>query len=161
MSVLKNAFALIAFSNYDTNMNESTLPATAIDAIRACLHDITPVRFAYLFGSLARGTAGPLSDIDIAVYLDPSVNAFDQRLRLIDLLSTAARTERIDVVVLNSASPLLKFTAIKEGILLKEDRALRVPFEAGVISEYLDTKHLRDVQSAYIRRDFSEGIRID
>ncbi len=29
------------------------------------------VKFAYLFGSVAEGEAGPLSDIDIAVYLDP------------------------------------------------------------------------------------------
>lgn len=28
------------------------------------------IKFAYLFGSCARGQSGPLSDIDLAIYLD-------------------------------------------------------------------------------------------
>ncbi|HHJ07268.1 MAG TPA: nucleotidyltransferase domain-containing protein [Anaerolineae bacterium] len=32
------------------------------------------VKFAYLFGSQAAGKAAPLSDVDIAVYLDDKAN---------------------------------------------------------------------------------------
>lgn len=32
------------------------------------------IRFAYLFGSLASGNAGALSDIDIAVFFDDTVS---------------------------------------------------------------------------------------
>ena len=104
------------------------------------------VRFAYLFGSRARGKAGPLSDTDIAVFLDPAENAFDYRLLLIERLSRALRSDRLDLVVLSDASPELKFAVIKHGKVLKEDRSARVPFEARTISEYLDTQHFRNVQ---------------
>jgi predicted nucleotidyltransferase len=37
--------------------------------------DQSPVCFAYLFGSAATGRDRPDSDIDVAVYLDPSAAA--------------------------------------------------------------------------------------
>jgi len=40
------------------------LPA-AVEYLRSC----PQVVFAYLFGGLARGERGPLSDVDIAVFL--------------------------------------------------------------------------------------------
>ncbi len=43
-----------------------TIPAPDFKVIREALFDL-PVNAAYLFGSHARGTAGPLSDIDIAI----------------------------------------------------------------------------------------------
>ena len=104
------------------------------------------VRFAYLFGSRASGKTGPLSDTDIAAFLDPAENAFDYRLLLIERLSRALRSDRLDLVILNEAPPELKFAVIKHGKVLKEDRNARVPFEARTISEYLDTQHFRNVQ---------------
>lgn len=44
------------------------------------------VLLAYIFGSQARGQAGPLSDLDIAVLLDETLDAdrsFDMRLEII------------------------------------------------------------------------------
>lgn len=133
--------------------------ALAIDGIRRYLEGEPKVKFAYLFGSQAKGTAGPLSDIDIAVYIDPEMEAFRYRLALMETLSTLAKTERIDVVVLNSASPVLKFAVIRDGRVLKEDRSQRIRFEQTAISEYLDTAYLRKVQAAYTRRAFNEGIQ--
>ena len=44
------------------------------DVIKPTLKNISAVKFSYLFGSHARGTPGPSSDVDIAVYVD---NRFD------------------------------------------------------------------------------------
>ena len=36
------------------------------------LNSLEIVQFAYLFGSMASGRTGPMSDVDIAVFLDES-----------------------------------------------------------------------------------------
>jgi uncharacterized protein len=65
---------------------------------------------AYLFGSQARGDAGPLSDVDLAVWLgdDPDPG---RRLSLQLALSAQAasllETDEVELVVLNGAPPLL------------------------------------------------------
>ncbi|HVY77192.1 MAG TPA: nucleotidyltransferase domain-containing protein [Solirubrobacterales bacterium] len=64
-----------------------------------------------LIGSQARGTPGPLSDVDIAVWHDEGLDPAD-RLRLQLNLALAAwralGTDEIDIVMLNKASPLLR-----------------------------------------------------
>ncbi len=74
------------------------------------------VRLAYLFGSVAKGKAGKLSDIDIAVLLDESLNKeqrFDLQLELISDISELLKTDKIDMVVINEAPLSLKFEIIK------------------------------------------------
>ena len=117
--------------------------------------DLTPilekekrVKFAYLFGSRARGQAGPLSDTDVAVYLDRRVKPGDYRLKLMEKLAKFLKNDNLDLVVLNQAPPLLRHEIIKYGRLLKDDASRRIPFEAEVIRECLDTAYLRQVQRA-------------
>lgn len=47
-------------------------PSDILDRLRDSLIRIPQVKFAYVFGSHARGDVGPLSDIDIAVFLGRS-----------------------------------------------------------------------------------------
>jgi len=115
------------------------------------------VRFAYLFGSHARDDAGPLSDLDIAVFLSPEVSAFDFRLQLMETLVQALGTDHLDLVTLNDASPVLKYEVIRHGRIVKEDREVRIPFEAHTLSEYLDTEHLRRTQREYLKKQFRQG----
>jgi predicted nucleotidyltransferase len=61
------------------------------------------VLFAYLFGSAASGQMRPSSDVDVAVYLDSSADAFETRLDIFAAASKHLGTDRLDVVVLNSA----------------------------------------------------------
>jgi predicted nucleotidyltransferase len=109
------------------------------------------VKFAYLFGSTARNAAGPLSDLDVAVYLDGRVDFFTTRLLLMESLAKRLGTEKFDLVVLNNAPVVLKFEVLKNGRLLKEDRPRRVLFETQVLQEYLDSAYLRQVQNAYLK----------
>ncbi len=113
--------------------------------INALRHD-SRVLFAYLFGSAARGSMGPLSDLDIGVYLDEHVDMFHYRLKIIESITRAVGSERIDVVVLNQSPILLKFAVVRDGIVIKDRKRERVVFESAVLREYLDTSYLRSVQ---------------
>jgi hypothetical protein len=115
------------------------------------------VKFAYLFGSEASGATGPLSDLDLAVYLDGRMNSFVAGLRLSEALAKALKSEKFDLVVLNSAALVLKHEVIKNGIVLKEDRSRRILFETRVLQEYLDSAYLRSVHYRYMRQQIEEG----
>jgi predicted nucleotidyltransferase len=109
------------------------------------------IKFAYLFGSMAENTAGPLSDLDVAVYLDARVDFFSTRLLLMESLAKQLGSERFDLVVLNRAPLVLKFEVIKNGVLLKENHSRRVMFETRVLQEYLDSAYLRKIQCDYLK----------
>lgn len=115
------------------------------------------IKFAYLFGSCARGDQGPASDIDIAVFLDRRLSVFAYRLRLIDVLTRELGTERFDLIILNDAPPVLKYEVVRQGRVIKEDHERRVAFEAKVLAEYLDTAHLRQTQEAYLKEQLRQG----
>ncbi len=112
------------------------------------------VVLAYLFGSCARRTVQPGSDVDIAVLLDGRGEVLYEAFRrlLVDVHDALA-TERVDLLLLNSAPPTLKFEVITTGTLLyaQSDAALN-DFEADVSRRYLDTARLRAVQGEYLRR---------
>jgi len=87
----------------------------AIEKIRNSLEKNPNVIFAYLYGSIARGTTHKFSDIDIAVYLkDASTEKF---LELLSYIPDDIPFE-VDIKDLNTAPPLLRYNAIREGILL-------------------------------------------
>jgi predicted nucleotidyltransferase len=91
-----------------------------------------PVRFAYLFGSAATGAQRADSDIDLAVYLDPSQHADALELRLA-LMSAFAQVlgREVDVVVLNEAPlPLLGAVLGERVVVYSADESARVRFEA-------------------------------
>ena len=136
----------------DVPLDDSTM-----ERLRAVLRQ-QGVAVAYLFGSVARGDAGPLSDVDVAVLFGRELSRaepWDAMLRLDPYVSGALRQEA-DLVVLEIAPPALRFAVIDEGLLiLNDDDDRRVEFEARTISEYLDTEHLRAVQRHYLYERFA------
>jgi predicted nucleotidyltransferase len=133
-------------------MNDAVL----IDSVRGYFADDDMVKFAYLFGSIASGKAGPLSDLDMAIYLDRRLDSFKYRLQLMERLARLLKSEKFDLVVLNSAPVVLKYEVVKNGVILKDDRPRRVMFETAVLQEYLDTAYLRKVQREYIQQQLRE-----
>ena len=125
--------------------------------INSLLAQNSQVKFAYLFGSSVRGETGPLSDIDIAVFLDGRVSPFDFRLRLAASLAQALGSERFDLVTLNDAPLLLKYEVVRGGRVIKEEKSKRVAFETKVLSEYLDTACLRRTQRTYLKEQLAQG----
>lgn len=113
---------------------------------------------AYLFGSLAQGRAHPRSDIDVAVLLTPmdAEAAFNRRLRLMEYLRPYADRE-VEVVVLNTAPPLLQYQVLKHGRLLYErDRSARADFEVRVGQVYADLKPMYDFHTRGLLREIKE-----
>ena len=102
---------------------------------------------AYMFGSCAKGTQGPLSDIDIAVSMDTKLGKREmdkKRLFLINKISGLIRTDKFDLVVMNNTTPLLRFNIIRDGMILK-DTPKRAGLETRIISSHLDMKHFDDI----------------
>ncbi|MBI3183689.1 MAG: nucleotidyltransferase domain-containing protein [Myxococcales bacterium] len=97
---------------------------------------------AYLFGSAARGEAQPHSDVDVAVYLDPSRvpdTAFGYDAHLTSELMGVLGTNRVDVVVLNQATPLLYHRVVRDGIRLCARSLERATAREGqALSRYFD-----------------------
>jgi len=119
------------------------------------------VSHAYLFGSVAEGRAGPLSDIDIAVSFKPGMGkreAARRKLSLINAISSLLKTDNFDLVLMGGAKLSLKHSIIKGGILLK-DSPLRPAEEAETMCMYLDMKHYNDLyDSSLVERVAARGI---
>ena len=97
---------------------------------------------AYLFGSQARGDSQPHSDVDVAVYIDPTVPAnvgFGIDCEIAADLMKALGTNDIDVVLLNRAGPLLYHRVLRDGIrVLARDLVAATRREAIAFSRYCD-----------------------
>ncbi len=139
---------------------EIRLDAAAVDRLRRAL-DRDGVAAAYLFGSQAAGGAGPLSDVDVAVWASPGLEAeqrFRLRLALIGAASSALATDEVDLIVLDDAPALLRHAAWREGrLLIDRDPRARVRGETWALVEYLDTKPLRATLAEGRRRRLAEG----
>ena len=105
------------------------------------------VELAYLFGSVAEGNAGKLSDLDMAVFLDESLSKkerFDLQLKLMSELTSILKTDKVDLTVMNNAPLLLNYNIIKHGKILKEDIETKIRVESRILSDYLDMKYYID-----------------
>ncbi len=116
---------------------------------------------ATLFGSQATGEAGPLSDVDVAVWVAPDLSQeaiaalrAELRLAAVDALGT----DEVDMVILNEAPPLLRHRALKGGRrLIDRDPRTRIRLETKALLDYLDTAPLRETLAAGRRRRMQEG----
>jgi predicted nucleotidyltransferase len=95
---------------------------------------------AWLFGSVARGTARPDSDVDVGVLFrenPPRTLAgyhFDLETDLQELLALP-----VQLVVLNRAPVDLAFGVLRDGkLLVNQDPSRRIEFEVRTRNEYWD-----------------------
>lgn len=103
------------------------------------------VQLAYLFGSLSQSPEG--HDIDLGV-LTQSGPAFRLRVAITRCLGT----ERVDLVDLRRASPMLRFEILRTGQLLyAADQSLGERFEMATLHVYRDTAWLRRQQRTYLQ----------
>ncbi len=103
------------------------------------------VELAYLFGSIALQKAGKLSDVDLAVFLDESLDRkekFRKKLRLIADLEDILKIDRLDLVIMNDAPLSLNFEIIKANYpLFIRNKDLKVDLEQYIMSRYLDRQY--------------------
>lgn len=117
-----------------------------LDELRARLEPVfgaePAVAAAYVFGSVARGEAGPGSDLDVAVLYrrdDPQPDRDRVAERLAGPIARAAGIDAVDVVDLESQGPIFAHRVLYEGRrLYTADRERRVDFESDTIVRALD-----------------------
>ena len=107
-----------------------------LDRIAAVLQDDADMILAYVFGSVPEGSAGPASDVDVAVLADRPLSS-DHRLQLIRQLATVTGRP-VDLIDLREAGLPLSRIILTEGhsLFCRDLRA----------KELLITKMLADVE---------------
>jgi len=112
------------------------------------------ITIAYLFGSHAEGTAVSSSDIDLAVLLPHNKSSSSEfYLQLITDIKNAIETDRFDLLLLNKASPLIKYEVVRSGIAIyARSEKEQEHFEMKTRQKYLDTAYLRRVQNQYLKK---------
>lgn len=106
------------------------------------------IRLVYIFGSIAKGCANKLSDVDIAVFIseDSTKNyPYGYRAQIITDIMKILKTNNVDLVVLNRASPFLRFQVLRYGkLIFCRSKLERARFQVRTFNEYNDTKRLVD-----------------
>jgi hypothetical protein len=111
------------------------------DQVAAVLRARPDILEGYIFGSVARGEAQPHSDIDVAVYLAPSSveTPYGIDAEITADLMAALSTNRIDLVVLNHAGPLLYHRVLRDGVrVFSRDLRATTTREGQAMSRYCD-----------------------
>jgi predicted nucleotidyltransferase len=138
--------------------NGSTVPSThdLTERLRRLLAGAPGVLVAYLYGSHARGRAGPLSDVDVALLLDRDDE--ERRLELTAAIAHAVAPARADVVILNDAPLALAYRVLRDGVILnsRDDRA-RVAHWVRTVDRYLDMAPARRLMAAGTHNRLREG----
>ena len=131
-----------------------SLPALRTEASRLG-REVAGVRLIVLFGSVARGQALPMSDVDIGIL----GAEFWHGLRMGSDLARLCQREP-HVVALETAPELLRYEIARDGILLFEcERDDWAKFRADAIVRYLDFKPTLDLCVAGARRMLTEARR--
>lgn len=106
------------------------------------------VAAAWVFGSMARGDAGPRSDLDLAVLPrgELSRDEIEALREVASQLEAFSPSGRVDVLVLGAQGPVLRHRILREGRLVYDaDREFRFQYEGRTIVEYLDWKPTHDI----------------
>jgi predicted nucleotidyltransferase len=123
------------------------------DALTRALEAEPDVANALLFGSRARGSQRPDSDVDVAVQL---ITGAPRDARAVGGLAARLETatgHSIGLVLLDEASPPLAYRIFRDGrVLVERDHAALVARKARAILDYLDFKPVEDLCAAGVLR---------
>ncbi len=117
------------------------------------------VELAFLYGSHARGEAGVLSDVDIALLLSPAIprdKYLGYRIKYSVAIGEAIRDDRVEVLILNTAPPALAHQVIRGRVLYERAAEVRVQFIVDVQRKYLDLKPFYAIDHAYMQQRLKE-----
>ncbi|HEY6558355.1 MAG TPA: nucleotidyltransferase domain-containing protein [Polyangiaceae bacterium] len=111
-----------------------------VDGLADYYRDRPDVVAVYLFGSVARGTSGPRSDVDVGVLYRTAPQSrlmaqpFREEANLAEQLKRA-----VQIIVMNRASADLVHRVLRDGILvLDQHPSQRIAFEVRARNEYFD-----------------------
>lgn len=112
---------------------------------------------AYLFGSIAEGKTHKFSDVDVAVYYkkEPPLK---HHLELLNDVCGTLETDEVDVVNMNTASPIIVHDILSFGkLLICRDDNFYVNLRIKTLREYDDMMHILKIQGKYIFNEATHG----
>ena len=122
--------------------------------VEVYLYSRKDILFSYLFGSYARESAGPFSDVDIAVYLTEDGRG-ERELDIIGDLNKILKTDEIDLVILNTAPLTLRMKILQNCRILSDNAPfVRHSYESITIRSYFD---FEPMEKAILERRFFNG----
>lgn len=131
-----------------------------INLLRQRIHGVLQrypsVQAAYLFGSHAKGQAGAGSDVDLGL-VGPRAELQAQKLDILSDL-TANGLDRIDLVLLDGADPVLRFEVVHMNCLIYA----RPSFDHGSyfsrsLREFFDLEPYLRIQREAVKRRLLHG----
>jgi len=113
------------------------------ERILKVFEDFPEVLFAYLFGSVSEGISGPLSDLDIAIYMKPYSG--ERYIKLHTALCRILRRSDIDLLVLNRTRNLILIEEIfrKGQLIYDKEPGFRIEYEVKMIHRAIDFRTQR------------------
>lgn len=128
------------------------MDVAVLEALRAELDRRVGLDALWVFGSVARGDDTTGSDVDLAALFARRPSATELLALRGDLAALAGR--EVDLVDLDSASPVIAMKAVREGRLLVDAvPRRRIAFVSGLASRYEDLRRLRQgAEDALLRR---------
>lgn len=118
-------------------MSEKQLTEDDTRRLAKCLSTDPNILAAWHFGSSRQGGIRPGADVDIGVlfYKKPTI---DELADLRGAIQDALSFDEIDLVVLNEASPVLRFEAVSGRPVYTDDPEARAAFCSLTAREYED-----------------------
>jgi uncharacterized protein len=118
-----------------------------IDEIGRCLSGVEDLLLGYVYGSFL--TRSDFHDIDIGLLISGERTPYELFKYAMKIAFDVERciTPRydVDLRIINTAPVEFQYEVVKTGrVVFARDESLRVAFEADVLAEYLDLKHLYD-----------------
>jgi len=139
-------------------IRKTPLPADVEVRLRTlgqALESCPVVVFAYLFGGAGTGRLGPLSDVDVAVFLEDAADPIEGRLEAIGAVTAHLGTDEVDLVVLNTAPTSLVGRILQSRrVICDRDPFRRHRFESLALREFLD---FRIFEHRLLARRFARG----
>ena len=111
------------------------------------------IELVIAFGSQVSGKTNLKSDADIAILRDKSLS-LEERSDLTEFLAKEyeLNEDKIDLVEIKNAPPLLRFQIAEQGKLLWGDKAKFIRFRVLSWKLYLDTAKLRRFQEQHLKK---------
>lgn len=117
------------------------------------------VLLAYLFGSLVAEASDrpPPRDVDLALLMPAGRPAYRLREAVTDCLDT----QRVDVVDLRRASPVLRMEIVRNGrVLYAASDDVQLQFELETVRIYQDTNYLREQQRKILKERMAHWLSV-
>lgn len=112
----------------------------------------------YLYGSFAKDTNHPRSDIDLGVVFNRRVDLYERLGKLYSDLNDLGLPAEVEARDINLDQPPVYLMNVIQGELIySRDENKRITFEVEVLKHFYDTQRFRDIKYYYMTKRLKEG----